>query len=420
MNPTRVVVTGLGPVTSLGSGITPLWENLLAGKSGLSRVRSFSTNGFPVSLGGEIHDFDPLTALAGIDTRGMGRASQLALYAAYLALTDAGLDTDFNSGGRAARGNGDLIAADCGVAMGTTSGEPLEIEALDDTWFAGGKSGVDPRFVDRYPCHVIPLNIAKHLGLQGPNIMIPTACAAGNYAIGHAFDLIRAGRARVMLAGGADAFSRITYSGFAKLGAIADQQCQPFDKHRQGMVPGEGAALLVLESMAHAEQRGARIYAEVLGYGLSCDAHHITAAHPEGDGARRAMLAAIAHTGLTTDDIDYISAHGTGTPANDVRETRAVKAVFGERAWKLPMSSIKSMLGHTMGAASAIEACACVMALREQRVPPTTNYQTPDEECDLDYVANVARDVNLKHVMNNAYAFGGNNACVIFRAWEQH
>jgi 3-oxoacyl-[acyl-carrier-protein] synthase II len=240
--------------------------------------------------------------------------------------------------------------------------------------------------------------------------MIPTACAAGNYAIGYGFDMIRTGRTDLMLAGGADSFSRITYMGFARLGAIAPERCQPFDKNRKGMVPGEGAAVLVLEPLEAAVARGATIYAEVLGYGVSCDSHHMTAAHPQGDGAIRAMAMALKESGRTTGDVDYISAHGTGTPTNDRVEAIAVRTLFGERAPKVPMSSIKSMIGHTMGAASAIEAVACSLAIHTGVIPPTMNFEEPDEGSDLDYVPNKARRTDPKLVLNNAYAFGGNNA----------
>jgi 3-oxoacyl-[acyl-carrier-protein] synthase II len=240
--------------------------------------------------------------------------------------------------------------------------------------------------------------------------MIPTACAAGNYAIGYGFDAIRAGRAEVMLAGGADAFSRITYMGFARLGAIAPDRCRPFDRDRKGMVPGEGAAILVLEPLSAALARGAHVYAEVLGYGVSCDSHHMTAAHPEGDGAIRAMQAAIRESGVSIADVDYISAHGTGTPTNDRVESLAVRKLFGARAPEVPMSSIKSMIGHTMGAASAIEAAVCALALDTGWVPPTMNFVEPDPDCDLDYVPNCARKVDPRLILNNAYAFGGNNA----------
>jgi 3-oxoacyl-[acyl-carrier-protein] synthase II len=222
-----------------------------------------------------------------------------------------------------------------------------------------------------------------------------------------------------MLAGGADAFSRITYTGFSRLGAIAPEVCQPFDRNRKGMIPGEGAGMVVLEPLDRARARGARIYAEVAGYGLSCDAHHMTAAHPEGRGAARAMQRALAESGLGPEDVSYISAHGTGTPTNDRLESLAVKRVFGDAARRVPISSIKSMLGHTMGAASAIETAVCALAIFFDRIPPTMNLVEPDPECDLDCVPNVARELTVKVAMNNAYAFGGNNASVILRKLER-
>jgi 3-oxoacyl-[acyl-carrier-protein] synthase II len=231
-------------------------------------------------------------------------------------------------------------------------------------------------------------------------------------------EYLRAGAADVMLAGGSDSFSRITYTGFARLGAIAPERCQPFDLNRKGMVPGEGAAVLVLEPADRAERRGARIYAELVGYGLSCDAHHMTASHPEGEGAARAMRAALADAGLNPEDVDYISAHGTGTPTNDRLETFSIKRVFGDGAPRVPISSAKSMLGHTMGAASAIETAICALAIERSRIPPTINYETKDPDCDLDYVPNHARDLRVNVAMNNAYAFGGNNASLILKRYE--
>ncbi len=406
MNKARVVVTGLGPVTSIGFGKQAFWDSVIAGRSGISQVSAFDTSAYSVSLGGQIKDFAPATLMPGEIPAGMGRTSQLALAATLLAIKDSGQEAGAFGNRRS------------GIAMGTTSGEPLEIERLDDCWIGGERENIDPHFVDRYPSHTIPLNIARQLGISGPNAMLPTACAAGNYAIGWAFDLIRKGRVERMLAGGADSFSRITYSGFAQLQAIATDQCRPFDKNRQGMVPGEGAAILVLESLESALGRNARIYCEVIGYGLSCDAYHITGAHPEGDGARRAMAKAIRRCGLGLEDIGYISAHGTGTPGNDHKETLAVKGLFGDRAYAIPISSVKSMLGHTMGAASAIEAAVCSLALVHQKAPPTINYETPDPDCDLDYIPNQSRDLALDFAMNNAYAFGGNNSAVIFGAWK--
>jgi 3-oxoacyl-[acyl-carrier-protein] synthase II len=396
----RVAVTGIGWVTPLGRGREAVWQALLAGTDGLRPIESFDATRYPSRLGGEIPR-GVVDLPVGADLP--GRASQLAELAARDALADAGLDTGAIAPGR------------FGVAMGTTSGEPREVERFNDLLTAGHSSEIGGEFLRRYPCHSIATTLLGALGLRGPNAMIPTACAAGNYAVAFAFDQLRAGRADAMLAGGADAFSRITYTGFARLGAIAPDICRPFDKHRRGMVPGEGAAVLVLEPLDKALERGAPVYAEVAGYGLSCDAHHMTAAHPAGDGAARAMSAALASAGVAAADVSYVSAHGTGTPTNDKLETLAVRRVFGERAERLPLSSIKSMIGHTMGAASAIEAGVCALAIRDGRVPPTIHYETPDPECALDVVPNEARRLDVEVAMNNAYAFGGNNASVIFR-----
>lgn len=402
MEPARVVVTGIGFVTSIGQGRENVWRGLLAGRSGISRVESFDPSRHAASLGGEIKDFSP-PGFRRLDPRGLGRASQLAVGAARLALEDADL----------AEGLAGTARRRVGVAMGTTSGEPGLVEDFDDLYLAGQAERIGPEIATLYPSHVIAAHIAAEFDFGGPVTMLPAACAAGNYAIGWSLDALRAGRADLMLAGGADAFSRITYTGFARLGAIAPELCQPFDKNRKGMVPGEGAAVLVLETLERAARRGARIYAEVAGYGLTCDAHHMTAAHPEGDGAARAMRAALRHAGLDAAAIDYVSAHGTGTPTNDKLETKAMKQVFGDR--RLPASSIKSMLGHTMGAASAIESGVCALAVAENRVPPTIHFAEPDPECDLDCVPNVARELEVGVAMNNAYAFGGTNASVIFR-----
>jgi len=400
----RIAVTGLGLVTPIGEGRQAVWEGLLAGRSGFAPVESFDTRGFSAHLGAEVRGFDPVPWVRRQDPAALGRASQLAIAAARQALDDAGLDSESLEPERA------------GVAMGTTSGEPREVERFDDRYLAGELDQVGPEFIGLYPCHMIAAHVARELGFAGVNTMIPTACAAGNYAIAHAVDVLRAGRADVMLAGGADSFSRITYTGFARLGAIAPERCQPFDRNRKGMIPGEGAAVLVLEPLARALARGARIYAELAGYGLSCDAHHMTAAHPEGDGAARAMQRALADAGAAPGDVSYISAHGTGTPTNDRLETLAVRRVFGAAAKDTPMSSIKSMIGHTMGAASAIEAAVCALAVALDRIPPTMNLEEPEE--DLDYVPNAARDHRTVLAMNNAYAFGGNNASVILRKHE--
>lgn len=402
----RVVVTGIGLVTSIGTGCVPFWDSLLAGRSGFSLVESFDTSAYKVNRGAEVKAFHAADYLTHLDPTSMGRASQFATAAARLAIADAHLDLQAIEPERA------------GVSMGTTSGEPREIERFDDYFVNEALERCGPEFMALYPCHVIAAHIATELGLAGVAMTIPTACAAGNYAIAHAFELLCSGRADVMLAGGADAFSRITYAGFARLGAIAPEVCQPFDRHRKGMIPGEGAAILVLEPLSRALKRGARLYAEVAGYGLSCDAHHMTAAHPQGDGAARAMGKALQHSGMQPHEVGYISAHGTGTPTNDHCETIAVKRVFKDDAYRIPISSIKSMLGHTMGAASAIEAAVCALAIWHDCIPPTMHLEERDPACDLDYVPNVARAHKVRVAMNNAYAFGGNNSSLILKKCE--
>jgi 3-oxoacyl-[acyl-carrier-protein] synthase II len=304
------------------------------------------------------------------------------------------------------------------VSLGTTSGEPCVIERFNDCCRASGPDRFGPGLLTDYPCHTIAGHVAAELGLAGVNAVLPAACAAGNYALAHAHDVLEAGRADVMLAGGADSFSRITFTGFARLGAIAPDVCRPFDRNRKGMIPGEGAAVLVLEPLERARRRGARVYAEVAGYGMSCDAYHMTGMHPEGDGAVRAMTRALADSGVRPEGVSYVSAHGTGTPTNDRVETVALKRVFGAAARAIPVSSVKSMLGHAMGAASALEAAVCALAVFCDRVPPTAHLEEPDPECDLDYVPNQSRACRVDVALNNAYGFGGNNSSLVLRKCE--
>jgi 3-oxoacyl-[acyl-carrier-protein] synthase II len=402
----RVVVTGIGLVTPIGTGRECFWTNLLEGRSGIGPVQSFDTSAYNVHRGAEVHDFRVENYLSNLDAAHLGRASQFAIAAARLALADANVEI------------ATLDLKRAGVSMGTTSGEPREVERFDDLFIGKKLDRVGPEFLALYPSHVIAAHVARELQFAGVNMMIPTACAAGNYAIAHAFDVLRAGRADLMLAGGSDSFSRITYTGFAQLGAIAPETCQPFDRYRKGMIPGEGAGVLVLEPLTSAVRRGARVYGEIGGYGLSCDAHHMTAAHPTGDGAVRAMTQALDQSGTRPEEVSYISAHGTGTATNDRLETLAVKRLFRDAAYRIPMSSIKSMLGHTMGAASAIEAAVCALSVFHDRIPPTINLNEPDPDCDLDYVPNFAREQTVKVAMNNAYAFGGNNASLVIRKFE--
>lgn len=403
----RVVITGIGALTPIGTGKDVFWNNLLEGKLGFSQVSSFDTSRFRVSVGAEIKAFSLEDYLPGVDADRFGRATQFALAASRLAMDDAGIDLD------------SIEPDSAGASMGTTSGEPNQIEEFNDHFVAQELGRVGPEFVGRYPCHNIPAAMAAEFNLTGvAPVIIPAACAAGNYAISHAASMIGSGRVEMMLAGGSDAFSRITYTGFARLGAIAPEVCTPFDKNRKGMIPGEGSGVLVLESLSRALDRGARIYAEVLSYGFSCDAFHMTGGHPEGRGAVRAMEKALEVARITPKQVDYISAHGTGTKSNDLNETTAVKNVFNGEAYNTPISSIKSMLGHTMGAASALEAAVCAMAITHNVAPPTMNLQETDETCDLDYIPNQPREMPINIAMNNAYAFGGNNSSLILKRAE--
>lgn len=401
MNP--IVITGIGLVTPIGSGVEEFWTNLLAGKSGFSEVESFDASKHRTQRGAEIKNF--VFESNGNGDANLCRATQFAITAARMALADAGVK------------KAELDPGRTGVVMGTTSGEPMMIEQFNDLDLDGQLEELGDAFTKNYPCHHIPGFVASDLGVYGGGgpVMLPVACAAGNCAIGHAFDLLRTGEADMMLAGGSDAFSRITYTGFCGLFAVAPERCQPFDKNRKGMMPGEGAGILVLERLESARKRGARIYAEVAGYGLSCDAFHMTGSDKDGRGAVRAMEKACAQSKISPEDVDYISAHGTGTKSNDYHETAAAKKLFGAAAYKTPMSSIKSMLGHTMGAASAIEAGACALAISRGAIPPTMNLEEPDPDCDLDCVPNEARELDVSVAMNNAYAFGGTNASLILR-----
>ncbi len=395
----RVVVTGIGVVSSIGIGKEKFWTNLIAGKSGISIVELFDTTKYENHKGGEVKDFDPLNFIDKKKIKTLGRGSQFAIAAAKMALEDSKIDFK------------QLDKDGVAVIIGTTMADAQRIEEMDKDWVELSEKRVDARMVPQYPGSVLASNVGFELDIKGPNRAIPTACSAGNYSIGNAFDLIREGKIDYALAGGADPFSRIAFTGFNRLLAVAPEKCQPFDKNRKGMMVGEGAGILLLELLDNAVKRNANIYAEVLGYALSCDAHHMTA--PSVEGIIRVMKKAIEHAGIKTDDVDYISAHGTGTPANDKAECGAVKEVFKDRYKEIPMSSIKSMLGHTMGAASAIEAIACCLAIKEGIVPPTINYETPDPECDIDCVPNKLRKKEVKIALNNSLAFGGNDACLV-------
>ena len=394
----RVVITGLGAVTSIGMGAGGFLAGLRAGRSGARPITSFDTTGFAHANGCEISDFDPSPWIRRLDVESLGRATQFSIVATRMALEDAGLEPGFVASLRSL------------VSVGTTDGESRDLDQLVGIQVREGPEHLDRVVARRVPPGRLSACVARELALVDVEaVTMLTACAAGNYAIGYGFDAVRSGDVDLALCGGADAVCRKTFTGFYRLGTIAPEVCQPFDLNRKGILTGEGAGVLVLETEESARERGARIYAEVLGYGLNCDAHHPVA--PDGGSVARCMELAHRNAGVRADEIDFISAHGTGTKANDVTEAAAIRQVFGDRP--PPTSSIKSMIGHTMGAASALASVACSMAIADGFMPPTINHIETDPECGLDCVPNVVRDADLRVVQNNSLAFGGNNAVLV-------
>ncbi|MBI4650578.1 beta-ketoacyl-[acyl-carrier-protein] synthase family protein [Candidatus Desantisbacteria bacterium] len=399
----RVVVTGLGVISSVGIGKDEFWNAITNGKSGISEVSSFDTGEFRCHYAGEIKNFYPEEFIAKKKLQFLGRTSQLAISASFLGLQDAGLSLKIFNKEKA------------GIFIGTTMGErPLE-ESID-SWVKEGVDKISKSKILQSSANNISANIADYFKFRGPNYMIPTACAAGNYAIGYGFDMVSKGDLDYAITGGTDAFSKIAFAGFHRLYAMASLKCQPFDKNRKGMMVGEGAGILVLESLESALRRKSKIYAEVLGYGLSCDAHHMTAS--QTTGIEKVIQKAIKAAEIKKEEVDYISAHGTGTPSNDKTECTAVKNVFKEKTKSIFISSIKSMLGHTMGAASAIEALTCCLVVKEDIIPPTINFETPDPNCDINCVPNKAKKRRVNIALNNAFAFGGNNSCLVVKKFN--
>jgi 3-oxoacyl-[acyl-carrier-protein] synthase II len=403
MSERRVVVTGMGIVTSLGIGKEEFWQSIINGKSGISKVSSFDTSEHRCHNAGEVKNFNPEDFIPKRKSQFLGRTSQLAIAATSLAIKDS----------RISRRK--LDKQRMGVFIGTTMGEkPLE-ETID-VWVEKGIDGLSKTKVLQSTANNIPANVAIHFKLEGPNYLIPTACAAGNYAIGYGFDFIKRGDLDYAIVGGADAFSKLAFTGFQRVYAMAPEKCMPFDKNRKGMLVGEGAAILLLESLDSALQRNAEIYAEIPGYGISCDAYHMTASKVEG--IEKAISKALKYTRTNKEEVDYINAHGTGTPGNDKTECSAIKKVFQERYKSIPVTSLKSMLGHTMGAASAIEALACCLTVKENIIPPTMNFESPDPECDIDCVPNRAKVKKVNVALNNGFAFGGNNSCLVVQKFQ--
>ncbi|WP_433273300.1 beta-ketoacyl-[acyl-carrier-protein] synthase family protein [Actinosynnema sp. CS-041913] len=395
--PRRVVITGLGVVTSIGIGVNEFLAGLREGRSGVKPITSFDTTGFSHANGCEVTDFDPAAWLERVDPAEIGRASQFSAAAARMAVADA------------AMGLAELRGKRSLVSVGTTDAESRDLDNLIADQLRDGPGSLDPVVARRSTAGRLSSSVVRELELTDVEaVTIPTACAAGNYAIGYGFDAIREGEVEIALCGGADAVCRKTFTGFYRLGTIAPEVCQPFERDRKGILTGEGAGILVMESLESALARGARIYAEVLGYGLNCDANHPVA--PDRDSLARCIELAHRNAGVKPADVDFISAHGTGTKANDVTESGAIRQVFDTPP---PVVSIKSMLGHSMGAASALASAACALAIQEGFIPPTINHHVTDPECGVDCVPNEARTARLDVVQNNALAFAGNNAVLI-------
>jgi 3-oxoacyl-[acyl-carrier-protein] synthase II len=404
----------MGAITPVGNDVETMWQSLTAGRSGAGPITLFDPAGLETQFAAEVKGFDPVALLGRKEARRMDRFTQFAMAAAGQAIADAGLKITPDN------------AARIGCIIGTGIGGIKTLLDDADVLRDKGPSRVSPFLVPMMLPDSAPGHIAIQYGLKGPNMTIVTACASSTNAIGEATETIRRSAADVIISGGAEAgIVRLALAGFNVMGAISrrndapQKASRPFDANRDGFVPGEGSAILILESLDHAQARGARIYAEVLGYGASADAFHVTAPDETGEGAVLAMRAALAQSRLKPTEIDYLNAHGTSTVLNDKTETLAIKQVFGEAAYKLPISSTKSMTGHLLGGAGALEAIACVKALQTGIIPPTINYETPDPACDLDYVPNTARHVSIKTAMSNSFGFGGHNACLILGVYAE-
>lgn len=409
-SPARIAITGLGVVTPLGWDLDTVWESLLAGRSGIGPITLFDPDGLPCQIAGEVPDFTPGSFMTDKQARRTSRASQLALAAAKLAAADAGLDPPLEQPERE------------GVYLGTAAGGVDRLDEGIETVRTEGYDRVNPFAAPSVLPNMVAFHVTEHFGAVGPNSTITTACAAGTQAIGEAAHVIRSGRADRIIVIGSEAIIRdFVLAGFSAMRALPtsfndtpEAASRPFDADREGFVLAEGAACLVLERLDLARARDAHIYAEVLGYASSNDAYHMAAPHPEALGAIRTIKWALEDAGLDPQRIDYINAHGTSTPANDAAETLAIKSVFGARAAEIPISSTKSMLGHAMGASGAIEAVVCALSIDGGWIHPTINYETPDPDCDLDYVPNQPQEASIRYALSNSFGLGGQNACLVF------
>jgi len=409
----RVVVTGLGVVAPNGIGTETFWENLVAGVTGIDRITRFDASHHDSKIAGEIKGFDPLLYMEKKEVKKMDLFIHYALASAIMAVDDARLK--FEEGERSR----------IGTLIGTGMGGIPALEESHNVLLEKGPGRISPFFIPSIITNLASGQIAMRYGFRGPNSCVSTACATGNHAIGDSLELIKRGAADVMIAGGSEAvITPLTIGGFGAMKALSTRNdephraSRPFDKGRDGFVMGEGAGVLVIEELQHALRRGAKIYAELVGYGMSADAYHMTAPEPEGIGAIAAMRLALEAARLSPEDVDYINAHGTSTPMGDTAETRAIKQVFGGHAYRLAVSSVKSMTGHLLGAAGGVESVATVLTIYHRLIPPTINYDEPDPGCDLDYVPNKARQAEVRVALTNSFGFGGTNATLVFKQYE--
>ncbi|HLE37168.1 MAG TPA: beta-ketoacyl-ACP synthase II [Candidatus Acidoferrales bacterium] len=410
----RVVVTGVGLVCGCGIGTEEAWANLQAGRSGIGPITQFDATGFDCRIAGEVRSFDPLNWLEKKELKKTGRFIQLALAAADFAMKMSGLEVTPDR------------AEQTGVYISSGIGGFDVIEREHTKLMQGGPGKISPFFIPAAIVNLASGHVSIRYGAQGPNSATATACSASAHAIGDSYKIIQRGDADAMICGGAEAaITPMGVGGFAAMKALStrndepERASRPFDAQRDGFVVGEGAGILILESVDSARQRGAQILAEIVGYGMSGDAYHITQPAEEGAGAYRVMRATLRDAGLAPEVVDYVNAHGTSTPIGDAIETTAVKRFFGDRAGKVPVSSTKSMTGHLLGGAGGLEAGICILALRDQVLPPTINYENPDPACDLDYVPNQARKATVRYALSNSFGFGGTNAALLFKRWEE-
>jgi 3-oxoacyl-[acyl-carrier-protein] synthase II len=409
----RVVVTGMGMVTPLGTGVEKSWNSLIQGKSGVGRITKFDSTGFDTQIAAEVKDFAPENFIDKKEARRMDIFIQYAMAAAIMAMEDAQLKITPENAERV------------GVVVGAGLGGLSTIESFHKVLLEKGPGRISPFFIPMLIVNEAPGQISMRFGAKGPNSSVVTACATGNHNIGDAWKIIQRGDADAILAGGVEStITPLAVSGFNAMKALStrnsepERASRPFDKDRDGFVMGEGSGIILLEEMEQALKRGAKIYAEIVGYGLTGDAYHITAPAPDGEGAARCMAMAIRDAGIRPEEVDYINAHGTSTDYNDLYETIAIKTVFKEHARKVPISSTKSMTGHLLGGAGGVESIITILTITRGVIPPTINYETPDPNCDLDYVPNVARQAEVRVALSNSFGFGGTNAVLIFRKFE--